>query len=64
MATVMFIPERRQSVSAMKGVLAYCCQAQKTEAGGRRYVSGINCDGENAFEEFMLTKTVYGKRMA
>ena len=62
MATVTFIPERRQNVSAMKGVLAYCSQAQKTKVGDRRYVSGVNCDGESAFEEFMLTKTVYGKK--
>lgn len=27
----------------------------------RRLVSGINCDGENAYREFMATKKVYGK---
>ena len=27
----------------------------------RRLVSGINCDGANAFREFMATKKIYGK---
>ena len=31
------------------------------ERSGRRLVSGINCDGENAFTEFTATKKVYGK---
>ena len=63
MATVTYIRESKQSISAMKGVIDYCCQDKKVydEILNRRLVSGINCDGENAFKEFMSTKKSYGK---
>lgn len=64
MATVGFIPESGQSISAMKAVIDYCLQQKKVadEDGGRRLVSGINCNGENAFTEFMATKTAHRKK--
>lgn len=63
MATVTYIRESKQSISAMKGVIDYCCQDKKVydEISNQRLVSGINCDGENAFKEFMATKKSYGK---
>ena len=63
MATVIFIKEGRQNRSAMRAVIAYCQQEYKTFDGKskRRLVSGVNCDGENAYREFMATKKVYGK---
>lgn len=63
MATVTYIRESKQSISAMKGVIDYCCQDKKgyDEILNRRLVIGINCDGENAFKEFMATKKSYGK---
>lgn len=63
MATVTYIRESKQSISAMKGVIDYCCQDKKIydEISNQRLVSGINCDGENAFKEFMATKKSYGK---
>lgn len=63
MATVTYIRESKQSISAMKGVIDYCCQDEKVydEISNQRLVSGINCDGENAFKEFMATKKSYGK---
>jgi len=46
----------------MKGLLDYCCRADKvTDGRGRKYCSGANCSGENAFAEFMLTKKAYRK---
>ena len=30
MATVMYIPEKKQSLGAMKGVMGYVCQEKKT----------------------------------
>lgn len=30
MATVMYIPEKKQSLGAMKGVMSYVCQEKKT----------------------------------
>ena len=63
MATVIFIKEGRQNRSAMRAVIAYCQQEYKTFDGKskRRLVSGVNCDGENAYREFVATKKVYGK---
>lgn len=64
MATVNFIPESNQSISAMKAVIDYCLQHKKVadEDSGRRLVSGVNCNGENAFTEFMATKTAHRKK--
>lgn len=63
MATLTYIRETKQSISAMKGVIDYCCQQKKVYNSdtNRRLVSGINCDGENAFTEFMTTKNAYKK---
>ena len=63
MATVNTIPEHRQSPSAMRGVMAYCQQQEKVHdpVSGRELVSGIHCGGSTAYDEFMLTKQVYGK---
>lgn len=64
MATVSFIPESHQSISAMKAVIEYCLQQKKVadEDSGHRLVSGVNCNGENAFTEFMATKTAHHKK--
>lgn len=63
MATIKFISESRQSLSAMKGVISYCLQEKKVadNATGQRMVSGIFCDGENSFTEFLTTKQAYRK---
>ena len=62
MATVTYIREKRQSFSAMRGVIGYCSQEMKTvDENGHRYLSGVNCTGENALQEFLLTKQSYGK---
>lgn len=63
MATVTFIPEAKQSASALRGLINYCLQDCKVRdaATDRRLVSGVNCNGENAFTEFMTTKNSYRK---
>lgn len=63
MATVTYIRESKQSISAMKGVIDYCCQDKKVynKISNQRLISGINCDGENAFAEFLATKKSYQK---
>ena len=63
MATVTFTPYKRQNAKVMRDVIGYCCQEKKvydTESG-LRLVSGVDCDGENAFDEFMTTKDCYRK---
>ena len=63
MATVTYIREAKQHVSAMKAVMGYCQRMDKTTdpETGHRYVTGLNCNGENAFMEFLATKTAYDK---
>ena len=63
MATISYIQEHNQSAAAMKAVIDYCCQDKKVYDvnTNRRLVSGINCDGENAYKEFMATKKAYHK---
>lgn len=63
MATVTYIPERKQTVGAMKGVMEYCSQDQKTVDfnTGTKFVSGVNCIGSSSFTEFLATKAAHRK---
>ena len=63
MATVTYIKEAKQHVSAMKAVMRYCQREDKTTdpKTGVRYVTGLNCNGANSFMEFLATKTAYSK---
>ena len=63
MATVTYIKETKQHVSAMKAVMRYCQREDKTTdpKTGIRYVTGLNCNGTNSFAEFLATKTAYNK---
>lgn len=58
MPIVKFIKNEKQNPSSMKGSIDYCLQKFKTvdSLTGKRYVSGINCNGLNAYKEFMTTK--------
>lgn len=58
MPIVRFIKNEKQNASAMKGSIDYCLQKCKTvdSQTGQRYVSGINCNGLNAYKEFMTTR--------
>lgn len=63
MATVTYIKEAKQHISAMRAVMQYCQREDKTidPQTGQRFVSGVNCNGANAFTEFVATKTAYYK---
>ena len=63
MATVNYIQERTQTVSVMKRVIDYCSREDKTieQETGIRYLSGVNCEGTNAFEDFVATKMLHRK---
>ena len=63
MATVTYIREKKQHLSAMRGVMRYCMNPVKTwDEQSRQYlVSGINCNGSNAILEFETTKAAHGK---
>jgi hypothetical protein len=65
MAIVTAVKERTQSRTAMVKVIRYVSQDKKTlyENEGRSYklLSGQDCCGETAFQEFMETKRQYNK---
>ena len=63
MATLNYIQEHTQNASAMKAVIDYCRRDSKVTdpETARRYVTGINCDGENSYTEFMATKKCFDK---
>ena len=62
-ATVIYIPEHKQHLSAMRAVIAYCQREDKVwdDQSGQSLVSGIHCDGFNAVTEFEATKVAYHK---
>lgn len=63
MATLTYIAGRTQNASVMKNVIDYCRRDNKVTdpQTDRRYVTGINCDGENSYTEFMATKKCFDK---
>ncbi len=63
MATCNYIPAKKQTRGAMQAVIKYVSQDMKTlDERGRRYLTGINCLAPAAYDEFMATKNLYGKR--
>ena len=63
MATCNYIKAKKQNQSAMRAVIRYVSQEAKIlDENGHRYLSGINCIGAAAYDEFMATKNLYGKR--
>ncbi len=63
MATVTYIKETRQHLSAMRAVMNYCMRRDKTwdEQSQQYLISGINCDGRYSILEFEATKAAHGK---
>ena len=45
----------------MKAVMRYTMQEKKTLWGGQRLVTGVNCQPESVYDEFMTTKRLYHK---
>ena len=65
MATINYIPERIQTKSVMKRVIDYCSQEKKTVDPETeiRYLSGINCDPNDAYNDFNNTKDIFKKSL-
>ncbi len=61
MPIVHFVNCKTQSAGGMKTVLGYVSQEKKTVREDRRYVTGINCSPQTAYEEMRLTKQLYNK---
>ena len=53
--------KRRQTAGCMGAVMRYTMQDKKTEFDGQRLVTGINCQPESVYADFMTTKRLYHK---
>ena len=63
MAIVHFVNYKRgtQSRAAMRGVMLYVMQEKKTMWEGEPLVSGINCQPQSVYDDFLNTKLLYHK---
>ena len=63
MAIVHFVNYNRgtQSRAAMRGVMLYVMQEKKTAWEGGPRVSGINCQPQSVYDDFLSTKLLYHK---
>ena len=63
MAIVHFVDYKRgtQSRAAMRGVMLYVMQEKKTAWDGEPLVSGINCQPQSVYDDFINTKLLYHK---
>ena len=63
MAIVHFVNYKRstQSRAAMRGVMLYVMQEKKTTWEGAPLVSGINCQPQSVYDDFLNTKLLYHK---
>lgn len=63
MAIVHFVNYKRgtQSRAAMRGVMLYIMQEMKTTWEGAPLVSGINCQMQSVYDDFLNTKLLYHK---
>ena len=63
MAIVHFVNYKRgtQSRATMRGVMLYVMQEKKTAWDGAPLVSGINCQPQSVYDDFLNTKLLYHK---
>ena len=63
MAIVHFVNYKRgtQSRAAMRGVMLYVMQEMKTTWEGAPLISGINCQPQSVYDDFINTKLLYHK---
>ena len=63
MAIVYFVNYKRgtQSHAAMRGVMLYVMQEKKTAWEGVPLVSGVNCQPQSVYDDFLNTKLLYHK---
>ena len=62
-AIVHFVNYKRgtQSRAAMRGVMLYVMQEKKTTWEGAPLISGINCQPQSVYDDFLNTKLLYHK---
>ena len=62
-AIIHFVNYKRgtQSRAAMRGVMLYVMQEKKTAWEGEPLISGINCQPQSVYDDFLNTKLLYHK---
>ena len=63
MAIIHFVNYKKgtQSRAAMRGVMLYVMQEKKTTWEGEPLISGINCQPQSVYDDFLNTKLLYHK---
>ena len=62
MAIISFTNYKRgQTTGCMGAVMRYTMQDKKTECDGQQLVTGINCQPESVYADFMTTKRLHHK---
>ena len=62
MAIISFTNYKRgQTTGCMGAVMRYTMQDKKTEFDGQRLVTGINCQPQSVYDDFLNTKLLYHK---
>jgi len=61
MPIIHFANSKNQTTGGLKKLLGYVRREKKTKLEDRRFVSGVNCSQENAYNEMMLTKQMHKK---
>ena len=62
MAIISFTNYKRgQTTGCMGAVMRYTMQDKKTEFEGQKLITGINCQPESVYADFMTTKRLHHK---
>ncbi len=61
MPIIHFANSKNQTTGGLKKLLGYVSREKKTKLEDRRFVSGVNCSTENAYNEMILTKQMHKK---
>ena len=61
MPIVHFINCKTHTAGKMKAVLGYVSKEKKTKYEDRKFVSGVNCSPQTAYQEMKNTKQLHGK---
>lgn len=61
MPIIHFINNKTQAAGGMRNVLSYVSRKEKTQTEDKRFVTGVNCSPETAFDEMTATKNLYHK---
>lgn len=61
MPIIHFINNKSQTTGGMRNVINYIGKKEKTQHEDKRFVTGLNCSPETAYDEMTATKNLYHK---